>query len=244
MATGKKFAVFDIDGTLIRWQLYHALADSLAQSGHVKPETYQTMRDARQAWKRRSGSTFRDYEKAVIAIYESVLKTLSFEQLDEAITAVFEEYKDQTYTYTRELLRSLKKRGYLLFAISGSQTEIVAKIAGYYGFDDYVGTVYERRQAGFSGSVTTIGSFHKDKSLRDLVKKHDAGSVGSVGVGDSASDIKMLKLVKQPIAFNPEQALFDHARINGWKIVIERKNMIYELEKRGKAYELAKTNAG
>ncbi len=25
------FAVFDIDGTIIRWQLYHALADELAK---------------------------------------------------------------------------------------------------------------------------------------------------------------------------------------------------------------------
>ena len=26
----RPFAVFDIDGTIIRWQLYHALADELA----------------------------------------------------------------------------------------------------------------------------------------------------------------------------------------------------------------------
>ena len=35
-----KFAVFDIDGTLIRWQLYHAIADELAKSGHIDAETY------------------------------------------------------------------------------------------------------------------------------------------------------------------------------------------------------------
>src|SRR5882724_7901118 len=165
--TGRPFAVFDIDGTLIRWQLYHAIADTLARQGYIKPEVYQTMKDARMAWKRRSGSSFRDYELQVIEVYEAILKTLSIEQFESAANAVFEEYKDQVYTYTRDLIAKLKKDNYVLFAVSGSQTEIVAKIADYYGFDDYVGTVYERGGRGFSGQKI-IGSHDKDKTLKEL----------------------------------------------------------------------------
>ena len=239
--TLRKFAVFDIDGTLIRWQLYHAIADELARRGHIEPASYQAMRQARMAWKRRTGGTFKDYEIQVIEIYEAMLQTLSFEQFEEAIAAVFEEYKDQVYTYTRDLIAKLKKDGYLLFAISGSQTEIVAKIASYYGFDDYVGTVYERLDSSFSGQKT-IGSHQKDKTLKELVRKHTASYKDSIGVGDSHSDISMLQLVEQPIAFNPERDLFGHARVNGWKVVIERKNMVYELEMKDGEYGLVKTN--
>lgn len=242
MEKGQKFAVFDIDGTLIRWQLYHAIADSLAQKGHIKPQSYQAMREARMAWKKRGGG-FKDYEKQVIVIYEAVLQTLSFDQLQEAIDAVFEEYKDQVYTYTRDLIAKLKHKDYLLFAISGSQTEIVAKIADYYGFDDYVGTVYERTKTSFSGQKT-IGSFEKDKTLKRLVKKHSASWDGSLAIGDSHSDISMLELVEQPIAFNPDQDLFGYAGTKGWKVVIERKNMVYELEKTNGKYQLVKTGAG
>jgi HAD superfamily hydrolase (TIGR01490 family) len=237
----RKFAVFDIDGTLIRWQLYHAIADSLAQKGHINPESYQAMRQSRMAWKKRAGGTFKDYEKQVIDIYEAVLQTLSFEQLEEAIDAVFEEYKDQVYTYTRDLIANLKKKDYLLFAISGSQTEIVAKIADYYGFDDYIGTVYERTKSSFSGQKT-IGSFEKDKTLKQLVKKHGGGWEDSLAIGDSHSDISMLELVEQPVAFNPEANLFKHAKAKGWKVVIERKNMVYQLEMADGKYQLAKTN--
>ena len=241
MDQGRPFAVFDIDGTLIRWQLYHAVADTLARQGHIEPEVYQTMKDARMAWKRRAGGSFRDYERQVIEVYEAILTSLTFEQFESAADAVFEEYKDQIYTYTRDLIAKLKKDNYLLFAISGSQTEIVAKIADYYGFDDYVGTVYERGGKGFSGSKV-IGSLDKDKTLKDLAKKHDIGFEKSVGVGDSRSDISMLELVETPTALNPEADLFEHAQKQGWKIVIERKNMVYELEKIGGRYELAKTN--
>jgi HAD superfamily hydrolase (TIGR01490 family) len=237
----RPFAVFDIDGTLIRWQLYHAIADALASQGYIDAETYQTMRDARMAWKKRSSASFRDYEIKVIEIYETVLKKLSFKQLDEVVKVVFDEYKDQIYTYSRDLIAKLKKNDYLLFAISGSQVEIVKLIANYYGFDDFVGTIYERRRQGFSGRKT-IGSRNKDKALQSLVDKHGAGYGGSLGIGDSHSDIGMLELVEQPIAFNPEKQLFDYAQSKGWKIVVERKNMVYELEKRRGRYELVKTN--
>jgi HAD superfamily hydrolase (TIGR01490 family) len=233
----RKFAVFDIDGTLIRWQLYHAIADSLAHEGYIKPQTYEAMKEARMAWKRRTGGSYKDYELQVIDVYESVLKTLTFGQLDLAIDAVFDEYKDQVYTYTRDLISKLKQQGYLLFAISGSQTEIVAKIADYYGFSDYVGTVYKRMGKSFSGAKT-IGSFNKDQTLRDLVAKHRAEYSGSVAIGDSHSDISMLELVEEPIAFNPEQSLFKHAGQKGWKIAIERKNVVYELTSVDGKYQL------
>lgn len=240
-SSGRPFAVFDIDGTLIRWQLYHAIADSLARQGHIKPETYQTMRESRMAWKRRTGSSFKDYERQVIENYEAVLKTLSFKEFEQAIDSVFEEYKDQTYTYTRDLIAKLKHDGYLLFAISGSQTEIVSKIAAYYDFDDYIGTVYKRNDIGFTGSKT-IGSLNKDTTLKALVQKHGTNFKSSIGVGDSHSDISMLEIVDQPIAFNPEAELFKHAKARGWKVVIERKNMIYTLQMKEGKYQLATAN--
>lgn len=242
MAKGRKFAVFDIDGTLIRWQLYHAVADAMVKLGYVAPYTYRVVRDARMEWKRRSGhSSFKAYEKQLIETYEKVLKDLTMEQLMKAADVVFSEYQDQVYTYPRELIAKLKKQDYILFAISGSQVEIVEKIAQHWGFDDWVGTIYDYRNGRFTGRKI-IGSADKEKALAKLVKKYAADFRSSVAVGDSASDISMLEMVEKPIAFNPEQALFEHAKTKGWKIVIERKNMVYELEKRDGRYELVKTN--
>ena len=79
--------------------------------------------------------------------------------------------------------------------------------------------------------------------LQELVKKHRATMPGSIAVGDGSSDISMLEMVELPIAFNPEKKLFDYASAKGWKIVIERKNMVYELEKQDGRYILAKTNS-
>jgi HAD superfamily hydrolase (TIGR01490 family) len=234
----KPFAVFDIDGTLIRWQLYHATADALVRLGYISKDKYQSIKDARMAWKRREGEeAFKTYESQLVSLYEKVLRNLTPGQYDEAAQAVFDEYKDQVYRYTRTLIADLKTKRYLLFAISGSQTEIVGKIAHYYGFDDYIGTVYERAEGKFTGK-RKLHAGSKHVILDELVKKHGATYEGSVAVGDSESDITMLEAVDQPIAFNPSKKLLQYVQKKGWKIVVERKNTIYELIKKDNKYTL------
>jgi phosphoserine phosphatase len=50
-----------------------------------------------------------------------------------------------------------------------------------------------------------------------------------VGVGDTESDISFLELVEKPICFNPNKRLYTYAKRNDWKVVVERKDVIYEL---------------
>ncbi len=235
----KKFAVFDIDGTLIRWQLYHAIADQLVKLGYVDQKEYASIREARANWKRRAAS-FKTYEEQLVKVYGQVLKTLSVAQLETAAQAVFDEYKDQVYTYTRDLIGQLKEDSYRILAISGSQTEIIAMMADYYGFDDYLGTDYKRKDKKFTGASTFYAA-DKAKALRSLVKKHNLSLEGSIAVGDSASDAAMMEIVARPIAFNPDEDLYKIARACAWEIVLERKNMIYELRAEDGRYVLAKT---
>lgn len=238
----KKFAVFDIDGTLIRWQLYHAIADNLVKLGFIAPVKFQVIREARMVWKRRESSeSFKEYELELVKLYDEILAEITVEQFEKTAEAVYQEYKDQVYIYTRDLIKKLKADGYLIFAISGSQTQIISKMAAYYGFDDFVAREDEFKNNKFTGQSTTP-IFNKDSVLKELVDRNGAGFKNSLAVGDSASDIKMLQLVEHPIAFNPEKKLYDYASSKAWKIVIERKNMVYELERRDGKYQLVKTS--
>ncbi|MGH3106097.1 MAG: hypothetical protein ACRDM3_02750, partial [Rubrobacteraceae bacterium] len=53
-----------------------------------------------------------------------------------------------------------------------------------------------------------------------------------VGMGDTLSDVGFLEMVETPIAFNPNRGLFEVARQWGWPIVVERKDVIYNLQTR------------
>jgi len=246
-STPTRFAVFDIDGTLIRWQLYHAVFDTLfhalSDAGRIPTETYTRMVNAKNDWKSRTQTEgFRAYEAELVHIVQHHLTDITVPEFMDVITQVFEEYKNQTYRYTRQLITDLKAQGYFLLAISGSPIEIVTKLAEHYGFDDCAANEYVQKNGTFTGEVH-LALFRKPELLRELVAKHQLSFEGSVGIGDSEGDIDLLNLVEQPIAFNPSQKLFRAAQQHGWRVVIERKNMVYELEASADGYQLARTNA-
>lgn len=234
----KKFAVFDIDGTLVRWQLFHTIVDQLARQNSIDLDEHARMTDLFTMWKKRAGSdSFRIYEEATLHTWYALLKNLSYDEYLKAVDIVFETHKDNVYTYTRDLIKSLKSHGYLVIAISGSHQEIVDKIAEYYHFDFAVGSVYSTKKGSFTGDEVTPVT-DKGIVLKKIIAEHDLSLKDSIAVGDTASDAKMLQLVEKPVAFNPNESLLEIARSNNWKIVVERKNVIYELESAENNYYL------
>lgn len=239
----RQFAVFDLDGTLIRWQLYHAMADEFLRMGILSAIDYESVKTARMNWKNRDNiNSFNDYEMTLVKLINSTVENLKVSDLELACNNVITEYKNQVYTYTRDLIKDLKAKNYLVFAISASPDQIVKLVANHYGFDDFCGSIYAEKDGLLTGKYDLIWSERKPEKLRELVDKHNATWAGSIAVGDSEGDIHMLSAVEQPIAFNPTQLLFLEAKKQGWKIVIERKNMVYRLEPQDGSYLLAQTN--
>ncbi|HYH75550.1 MAG TPA: HAD family phosphatase [Candidatus Saccharimonadales bacterium] len=234
----KPFAAFDLDGTLIRWQLFHAIVHSLGKHGHLPDGAHERIHQARMNWKQRTTDNgFAAYEDVLVTEYIAALKTISPAEYEVIAQDVFAEYKDQTFTYTRNLAQELKAKGYILIAISGSQQEVVDELAKHYGFDIAVGSTLEQVDGMFTGKIDTP-IFDKAKVLNRLITEHNLTTDGSYAIGDSASDAPMLEIVDNPIAFNPDQKFFDIASAKGWKIVVERKNMTYQLTHQQGVYQL------
>jgi HAD-superfamily subfamily IB hydrolase, TIGR01490 len=231
MISNKKFAVFDVDGTLIRWQLYHAIVNRLAVKGFLGKESSKELKTARMKWKvRENDDSFKDYEKMLVDLWTKNIHRVNYQDYLNTVTEITNEYLEQTYTYTRNLIEDLKEDGYFLLAVSGSPIESIELIAKRYGFDDFVTAKFDRDESGkFTGHFSS--PIHdKAKHLKILVEKHNLTWKDSVAVGDTSSDIAMLELVEKPIAFNPEKNLAHVAKDNGWQIVVERKNVIYKLQ--------------
>jgi len=239
MSKPQKFAVFDIDGTLVRWQLFHAIVHHLGQEGYILRRQHEQIRAARMHWKNREDiEGFRAYELVLLEIYLEVMKQILPEDHDRIVDEVVGEYRDQTHVYTRDLAHRLQGEGYLLFAISGSHDGAVGKVARHHGFDDWIGANFEIQNGQYTGEVTTP-VFDKAAALRTLVEKHHATFEGSYAVGDSWGDTSMLNVVEHPIAFNPDKGLYEAAVEHAWPIVIERKNVIYELAAENGGYTLS-----
>jgi len=201
----------------------------MIEIGALPESVWNAFANHEVAWRKRThGRAFKEFEQAMVDALESHITKLSVDEYDQAVQNVIEKYRDNVYVYTRELAKSLKADGYFLIAISGSQTELVEPFARYYGFDTWVGQVYEREGNRFTGEAVKT---HKDKHLilEQLIEKHGLTLEDSYACGDSHGDISMLEMVDFPIAINPGRYLLKTAQKNSWKIVIERKDVMYEL---------------
>lgn len=236
----KKFAVFDIDGTIFRSGLYREVVYELIATDKAPAELSMAFSQLEIDWRtRKHENAFKMYEQTMAETFDGILTRIKCSDFDEAARAVFERVSDYVYAYTRDLARDLKHQGYTLIAISGSQEELVRPFADKYGFDVWVGQHYERGDNGyFTGEIVKTHN-GKDIILRRLVLEHGLTFSESIAVGDSRGDIDMLSIVEQPIAFNPDHELFTMAKEQDWKVVVERKNMIYELEPNGHTFVLA-----
>lgn len=235
----RRFAAFDIDGTLIRWQLFHTIVDTLASSGSISLHEHQIMKELHDKWKRRENlDAFQTYEAAMLKAWFALMRHTTVAEFNRAVDTAFETHKDYVYHYTRDLCKQLKAEDYTLIAISGSHQQIVDKIAEYYAFDYAIGSVYPLNENGtFTGEeITPV--INKGKCLQEAVQSLKLSWDDSYAVGDSKSDAKMMELVHNPIAFNPDRNLLKIAKHNHWTIVIERKNVTYKLKARNGTYTL------
>lgn len=235
-----KFAVFDIDGTLYRWQLYHELVQVLALEGVFSENTFREIDDKWNQW--RGGEiSFDEYETIVVDTMSKNLPQVPLDRFEAACDEVVNESGHRVYHYSKHLLKQLKEQGYSIIAITGSQQELIDRFAKRYGIDIAIGALYERDKSHFTGVVTRATMGRKQDILQGIVEQYNLSWEGSLAIGDSDGDAAILELVEQPIAFNPSAGLFEIAKKRGWPVVIERKNIAYRLEKHGDELVLADT---
>jgi HAD superfamily hydrolase (TIGR01490 family) len=234
-----KIAVFDIDGTVYREAMSFIVAEELLVRGDF-PEESARLEEARRVSKsRQSTEAYWTYNATVLDVFKRVLRQTTPSQLDEVIGDLLKNKHDYCYAYTTQLLDKLKKEGRTLVAISGSIANIVEPFSRSLGFDYVVASALEVVDGKFTGERATETKLGKDQILRDLVAEHGLSLEDSIGIGDTHRDIPILSATEHAIAFNPNAALYDEAKKQGWDIVLERKNMIFELTPQDGGYVLA-----
>jgi len=226
----RKVAIFDIDGTVFRSSLIIEIVHALLEEGIFASVTEKIYLRAYKKWLDRRDS-YEKYINAVVKAFRKNIKNVSYDCFSKIADKVVTFYKDRVYRYTRDLIKKLKKKNYYLLAISRSPKLLVEGFCRKWGFNKVYGEIYEidekRRFTGRTLYSTLVDD--KAKILRRAIEKENLTLKGSIGVGDTESDIPFLKMVERPICFNPNQKLYKFARKAGWQIVVERKDVIYYL---------------
>lgn len=231
MDSKRRVAIFDIDGTIFRSSLLIEVTEALIDKGIFPQSTRREFAAAHKKWLDRRGS-YEDYIMAVVGSYTKHIRGVHYKDFVKTAKEVLLVHRDRVYRYTRDLVRDLKKKGYYLLAITLSPKGIADLFAEGMGFDKVYGLRYEVDAKGLYTGKINDSDLLKSKALilQRATAKENLTLQGSVGVGDTESDIKFLREVERPICFNPNAKLFAAARRSGWKIIVERKDVIYEIQ--------------
>lgn len=225
-----KLAIFDIDGTIFRSSLIVELVEGLIKNNIFAKDLLNEIENDYANWTNRQG-TYVDYINKVVTVYRANIKGVKEEDVRNVVKQVISYQKDKLYVFTRDLIKKLKNENYYLLAISGSPEIIVSEFANVLGFDKYYGSRYEVVDNIFTGNELEETAWNKHEILTNFILKHPEFKFeNAVGIGDSEIDITFLDLVGEPIAFNPDLKLAEFAKEKNWKIIVERKNVVYNIK--------------
>lgn len=228
-------AFFDIDGTLYRDSLLiehfkklikYELIDSREWSEHLE-NTYKN-------WEKRQGN-YDDYLHEISDQYVEAITGLEKSFMDFASDQVIKLKADRVYKYTRSRIKWHQSQGHIIIFISGSPDFLVERMAKKYKVNDYIGSAYEYIDGKMTGDVIPMwDSESKNKAIDDFIQKYSINMDASYAYGDTNGDFDMLKRVGHAIAINPSRELLfklseDSSFRNRTKIIVERKDVIYQL---------------
>ncbi len=234
---GNIAAFFDIDGTIFRNSLMIEHFQMLTKFEIIDPAIWHTeIKKVYSEWESRYGD-FEEYLEVIAKAYLDALIGVDKTYMEILAAKVIELNGDMVYKYSRDMIEWHKEEGHRVFFISGSPDFLVSKMAEKYGVDEYRGSLYMVDENNkFTGEIRKMwDSANKERVINQLILQYDVDLSKSYSYGDTTGDLSMLKMVGNPVAINPNKALFmaireDQALKNKTEIVVERKNVIYRID--------------
>jgi phosphoserine phosphatase len=112
--------------------------------------------------------------------------------------------------------------GRATFIVSAAGNDLVKTLAAVLGMEGGIGT---RWAVGPGGSFTgqMDGPFvygeGKVEAMRRFAGEHDIDLAASYAYSDSASDLPMLRAAGHAVVVNPDHALLEVAKAEGWRVM-------------------------
>jgi phosphoserine phosphatase len=209
-----KLAAFDMDGTLIQGRLVFALADRFGLSDKVRMIQSGGMAGYKQT-------------RAIAALFAGLMK----KDLESAIESI------PLTKNCERTIEALRERSYKIGIISDSYTTAASHVAGRLKLDFVAANELEITNGRITGTVEMplgwekIGCFCKISvckryHLEKFARHFDVSVENTLAVGDTRSDICMIKRAGAGVAFMPK----DQDIVKSSDKIIQESNLLKVLE--------------
>jgi len=112
--------------------------------------------------------------------------------------------------------------GRATFIVSAAGNDMVMELARVLGMSGGIGTAYEVGADDFyTGRLDGPFVYGEGKveAMEQFAAEHGIAMAASWAYSDSASDLPMLRAVGNPVVVNPDHALLEVARTEGWRVI-------------------------
>ncbi|MGI5165488.1 HAD family hydrolase [Spirillospora sp. CA-253888] len=213
-------AFFDVDNTMMRGASIYYFARGLAS------RKLFTMRDlAMFAWGQ-AAFRLRGTENAehIGSAKEAALAFVAGQNVSDLVRLSEEIYDevmaDRIWHGTRRLALQHLDAGQQVWLVTATPVEVARTIAHRLGLTGALGTVAETSAGVYTGRLVgnLLHGSAKAEAIRALAQREGLDLARCSAYSDSVNDLPMLTAVGHPHAVNPDAALREHARQNGWPI--------------------------
>ena len=127
---------------------------------------------------------------------------------------------DRFWTGSVALAQGHMDAGQRVWLVSAAPIELAELIAEHLGLSGALGTVSEQEHGVYTGNLVgrPLHGEAKAEAIAELADREGLDLERCSAYSDSANDIPMLSMVGMPVAVNPDRALRQHARRNGWTV--------------------------
>ncbi len=162
-----------------------------------------------------------DAAAQVMAEVRDVVTGMAVSDLEGLGPAVIEGVLPRVYPEMLDEVRSHREAGRPTFIVSAAGSYVVEELARELEMDGGVGTGYEVRDGTFTGELDGPFIYGKGKvhAMERLAADLGIDLAASYAYSDSASDLPMLRAVGNPVVVNPDAALLEVARAEGWRVM-------------------------
>lgn len=213
-------AFFDCDNTLmVGASIYHFAKGLVARKLVTTRDLLGFMWD--QLWFRLSGT---EQHGAIAQAREAALGFVRGREVSEIVRYGEEIYDelmaDRIYSGTRALAQRHLDNGERVWLVTATPVELASIISRRLGLTGALGTVSEVENGRYTGRLVgePLHGPAKAEAVRALAEREGLDLSRCTAYSDSANDIPMLSVVGRAVAVNPDGALREAARENGWEI--------------------------
>ncbi len=213
-------AFFDVDETLVRGATVFWAAREMFSHGFfgIKELQYAAIQTLRYVLRGEDASRIAEYGDRAASLIEGN----SVEHLQELAESIYDRYfVPHVYQATYERLKEHREAGHQVWLISATPWLIAEVFARRLGAAGGIGTRMQVSGGILQGKLDgkLVHGPGKASVVEEIAEENNLRLEASWAYSDSANDIPLLSAVGNPVAVNPDRALADHARVEGWEIL-------------------------